>query len=219
MAERPDPFSLVFGAMADDRFPALATSLGATGRDEADRDAFLLDRAVVELLQDLVPDEHDADQIREFVAVLHHAYLFWRNGRTVVAVDRPRAARLLSPAAPDTPPSADLIAGPSAYHQFPERLVWAQLTPDAPHEPLDGFFLRPAPPAAIDVLGVFGVHPDRPGFGVAEVSGPRPATLRRADGSLPYSPALPGGDAAGLHSLVGADELLELAFRTHGEAS
>ena len=205
--------------MADERFPALAASLGATGRDDADRDAFLLDRAVVELLQDLVPEEHDPDQIREFVAVLHHAYLFWRHGRTVVPIDRPRAARLLAPAAPDTAPSAGLAVRPSAYHQFPERLVWAQITPDAPHEPLDGVFLRPGPTAEIEVLGVFGVHPDRPGFGVAEVSGPRPATLRRADGSLPYSPALPGGDAAGLHSLVGADELLELAFRTRGEAS
>ncbi|HEV2292028.1 MAG TPA: hypothetical protein VGR60_09370 [Gemmatimonadales bacterium] len=218
MAERPDPFSLVFGSMADERFAALAASLGATARDEADRDAFLLDRAVVELLQDLVPEEHDPDQIREFVAVLHHAYLFWRHGRTVVAVDRPRAAKLLTPAAHEIAPPAGVTPRPSAYHQFPERLVWAQLTPDAPHEPLDGFFLRPAPPAAIEVLGVFGVHPDRPGFGVAEVSGPRPATLRRADGSPPYSPALPGGDAAGLHSLVGADELLELAFRADGEA-
>ncbi|HEU5358651.1 MAG TPA: hypothetical protein VFU45_06015 [Gemmatimonadales bacterium] len=214
MAERPDPFTLVFGQMADDRFPALAASLLAAGRDEADRDAFLLDRAVVELLQDLVPEEHDVDQIEEFVAVLHHAYLFWRNGRPVVAVDRSRATTLLSPAWPDTA----LTVRPSAYHQFPERLVWAQLSPDAPHEPLDGFFVRPAPAAAIEVLGVFGVHPGRPGFGVAEVAGPRPLSLRRADGSPPFSPALPGGDAAGLHSLVGADELLELAFRAGGEA-
>ena len=204
--------------MADDRFPALAASLLAAGRDEADRDAFLLDRAVVELLQDLVPEEHDVEQIEEFVAVLHHAYLFWRNGRTVVAVDRQRAATLLSPGPSGAAPSAARTVRPSAYHQFPERLVWAQLTPDAPHEPLDGFFVRPAPAAAIEVLGVFGVHPGRPGFGVAEVSGPRPLSLGRADGSPPFSPALPGGDAAGLHSLVGAEELLELAYRAGGEA-
>ena len=70
---------------------------------------------------------------------------------------------------------------------------------------------------ALDVLGILGVHAGRPGFGVAGAAGTRPPSLTRADGTPSFSPVLPGGDAAGLHSLVGTDELLELAFRAAGE--
>jgi hypothetical protein len=38
--------------------------------------------------------------------------------------------------------------------------------------------------------------------------------LVRPDGSAPFSPVLPGGGAAGLYSIVGVEELLELAART-----
>lgn len=214
MAERVDPFTLVFGALAEERFPGLAESLRASGLDEADRDSFVLDRAVVELLQDLVPEPHDADGISEFVATLHHAYLYWRAGRTLIPIDAAQAALLLAPDDPAPRPSDSPGIGPSAYYRFPARLIWAPLTPEAPHEPLDGFFARSPATGVFDVLGIFGVHPGRPGFGVAGTTGTRPRSLTRADGTPSFSPVLPGGDAAGLHSLVGADELLELAFRT-----
>lgn len=214
MAERIDPFTLVFGALAEERFPGLTASLRASGHDEADRDAFVLDRAVVALLQDLVPEPHDTDGIPDFVATLHHAYLFWRAGRKLIPIDAPRAALLLGPEHSTSRRSGPPPIGPSAYYQFPARLIWAPLTPEAPHEPLDGFFARSPATGVLDVLGIFGVHPGRPGFGVAGTTGTRPRSLTRADGTPTFSPALPGGDAAGLHSLVGADELLELAFRT-----
>lgn len=217
VAERVDPFTLVFGVLAEERFPGVAGSLSATGRVETDRDAFILDRAVVELLRDLVPEPHDADGISEFVATLHHAYLYWRAGRPVVSIDRGRAAALLSPDPTTIRPSDHPTDRPSTYYRFPERLVWAPLTPDAPHEPLDGLFVRATAPGALDVLGIFGVHAGRPGFGVAGAAGTRPPSLTRADGTPSFSPVLPGGDAAGLHSLVGTDELLELAFRAAGE--
>jgi hypothetical protein len=38
--------------------------------------------------------------------------------------------------------------------------------------------------------------------------------LVRADESPVFAPVLPGGVAAGLHSIVGEEELLELARRT-----
>ncbi|MGH7533910.1 MAG: hypothetical protein ACREL4_11525 [Gemmatimonadales bacterium] len=217
MADRVDPFTLVFGALADERFPGLATSLGSTGRDETDRDAFVLDRAVVELLQDLVPEPHDDGQIAEFLATLHHAYLYWRAGCPRITFDRPQAAKLLSPAVAHASTSDPPALRPSVYYQFPERLVWAQLTPEAPHEPLDGLFARQSGNGIISVLGIFGVHAARPGFGVAEAVGTRPRSLTRPDGSPSFSPVLPGGDAAGLHSLVGTDELLELGSRSAGE--
>ncbi|MGB7212035.1 MAG: hypothetical protein WBC97_05350 [Gemmatimonadales bacterium] len=219
MAERVDPFTLVFGALAEQRFPGLADSLRSTGRDEIDREAFVLDRAVIELLQDLVPEPHDDDLVAEFIAILHHAYLYWRAGCPQVAFDRAQAAQILSPVGATDSASVHPTIRPTTYYRFPERLVWTELTPGAPHEPLDGFFLRPAGNGIISVLGIFGVHAARPGFGVAEAVGTRPSSLTRLDGSPSFSPVLPGGDAAGLHSLVGTDELLELASRSVNEAA
>jgi hypothetical protein len=217
VAERPTPFTLAFAPLAEERFGAVRASFATTGADPGDRDAFVLDRAVVELLRDLVPDEHDPEQIPDFVATLHHAYLFWRDGQRTVTLARAAATELLAAGARV---SAAPSLRPSAYLQFPERLVWAQLGPEEPHEPLDGIFVHAASDAAaLRALGVFGLHPDRPGFSVAEVTGPRPVGLARADGSALYSPVLPGGDSAGLHSLVGTEELLELAWRGLGRGA
>jgi hypothetical protein len=63
------------------------------------------------------------------------------------------------------------------------------------------------------VLGVFGIHRDREGFSVVEAAGARPVGLARADGSGLFEPTLPGGRAAGLFSISGVEELLELGWR------
>ena len=63
------------------------------------------------------------------------------------------------------------------------------------------------------MLGVFGMYPDRQGFSVVEVAGSRPSRLTRPDGSPLFSSTLPGGAAAGLYSMVGEEELLELGWR------
>jgi hypothetical protein len=65
------------------------------------------------------------------------------------------------------------------------------------------------------VLGVFGIHRDREGFSVVEAAGPRRSGLARADGSRLFDPLLPGGRAAGLFSISGEEELLELGWRIH----
>jgi hypothetical protein len=79
---------------------------------------------------------------------------------------------------------------------------------------LDGWFQYHEPEAGLlRVLGVFGIHPDRPGFSVVEVSGRRPVGLARPDGSTVFSSTLPGGASAGLSSLAGEEELLELGWR------
>jgi hypothetical protein len=85
--------------------------------------------------------------------------------------------------------------------------------PGEPAEPLDGYFIHAAG-EELRVLGVFGIRPDRMGFSVVEAVGERPGTLARPDGTPVFAPALPGGAAAGLRSLVGAEELLELGWRT-----
>ena len=65
----------------------------------------------------------------------------------------------------------------------------------------------------LSVLAIFGLHPGRAGFTAVEVVGPRPSHLERADGSPLFSGTLPGAERAGLASVVGAEELLELAWR------
>ena len=201
------PFALVFGELAEERFPALQASLAGTGIDPTDRDAFVLDRAVTEFLRDLVPQDAPPESLNEFIAVLQHSYLFWIDGQQVLT------AETILPTGAHTAPAPQRR---SAYLQLPSHLYWGQLEADAPHEPLDGLFIHQWT-GAIRALAIFGMHPERPGFSVAEVMGPPPGPLpTRADGSAPYAPLMEGGAAAGLRSISGPVELLALAWSAHG---
>ncbi len=207
---RPTPFDFAFAELAEQRFPGIRDALAAAGTDPADRDAFLLNRDVVTLIRELRPDEGAGEEIGQLAALVHHVYLFWNAGKPVVALDAAETAGILSG-------DARLPARLPAYFPLPERRIWAEPVPGAPHEPLDGCFVHVAPgEPTLRVLGVFGLHPDRPGFTVVEAAGPRAAHLARPDGSPLYAPLLPGGAAAGLNSLAGGEELLELAYRMSG---
>jgi hypothetical protein len=214
---RPTPFELVFGQLAVDRFHELRASLESSRTDAHDLDAFVLDPAVVSLLRELVPDEAGA-AVSEHLNLLHHAYLYWSEGGWSFELSRARAEALLD-AAPPEPGPHDSPAPRAYYIQFPERLVWAELQPGQPPEPLDGFFVRPWPGGGCFVLGVFGLNPSRDGFSVADVDGHRTEGLLRADGRPLFAPVLDGGEAAGLRSLVGQEEVLELAARTTAVAA
>ena len=210
---RPTPFDLAFAELAPERFPPIRDALSRDGADPADRDAFLLNREVVTLVRELRPEEGAGQDIGQLAALVHQAFLFWISGQCVVSLDSAETARLLA-AAGETQLSPTVTP---FYAQISERRLWAEPVPGAPHEPLDGCFVHARPGAPVlRVLGVFGLHPDRPGFTVVEAEGPRTAGLVRSDGSPLYAPLLAGGAAAGLHSLAGAEELLELGFRlTH----
>jgi hypothetical protein len=207
-APRPTPFDLVFDVIARDRFPEVRASLESSSADPANRDAFLLDRHVVQVLRDLVPDEGVGEAVDQHVALLHNAYLFWRNGQRVVRLNRHDTESLLATA----PANGNGAALDTVYVQFPERTLWAQINEGAPHEPLDGVFVS-AIREGYRVLGIFGMHPDRIGFSVAEVSGARLQDQRRPDGTALFAPLLPGGAAANLYSVDGAPELVELGAR------
>jgi hypothetical protein len=210
---RPTPFDLVFETAVSTSFPEIRTALATAGRDPRDRDAFLMTAEVVSLLRELRPEEGLGEGIDQLAALVHHGYLYWNGGGLTLELSDDRLHRLLGPA-PD--PSRLPMDRPAFYSQLPERRVWAQVIPGDPHEPLDGFFqYQPLDPRVLRVLGVFGLHPDRPGFSVVEVTGPRPRALARADGSPLYAPTLPGGAAAGLFSLAGEEELLELGWRVY----
>jgi hypothetical protein len=207
---RPTPFDLAFAELAPDRFPAIRDALDRDRVDPADRDAFLLNREVVTLVRELRPDEGAGEEIGQLAALVHQVYLFWTHGQRVLHFDPSDTERLLSPAA-----AAQVSPTPTPFYgQVAERRVWAEPMPGAPHEPLDGCFVHAIPGTpAFRVLGVFGLHPDRPGFTVVEAEGPRSEGLARSDGSALYASLLTGGAAAGLYSLAGAEELLELGFR------
>jgi hypothetical protein len=214
---RPTPYDVAFGPEAEERFARIRASLAAAGRDPHDQDAFVLDREVVSYLREQVPDEGVGTAIEQHVALLHHAYLYWAEGGWLLRPSRERTRLML--AAPPAPlPGAESAQEPEPplayYIQFPERLIWAELDPAEPHQPLDGMFVRPWPGGGFFVLAVFGMHPGREGFTVVDLDGYREPDLVRADGAALFAPVLPGGAAAGLYSLVGEEELLELAART-----
>lgn len=212
---RPTPFDLVFHHAAESSFPRIAASLAAGGNDPADRDAFLMDREVITLLRDLRPDEGLGEAMDQMVALVHHAYLAWAAGGVTIPVSREAAEELLGPVAPD---GSDAREVPPYYAQFPERMIWARVVENEAPEPLDGVFVSREQPDLLRVLGIFGLRPDRPGFSAVEAMGQRAARLTREDGTALFAPTLPGAAAAGLRSITGEEELLELGWRTQSLA-
>jgi hypothetical protein len=93
-------------------------------------------------------------------------------------------------------------------------MIWASVVENQAPEPLDGVFVSSAPGGDLRVLGIFGLRHDRPGFSVVEATGARVEGLAREDGSPLFQPTLDGGSAAGLRSIIGEAELLELGWRT-----
>jgi hypothetical protein len=216
---RPTPFKLVFGSIAAQQFPAIATALKRSGETAADRDRFVLLEPVGRLLRDIVPEDAGADALEAHALLLHHAYRHWEAGGAVYRIGEAPLARAMT--------SRELTAKlpqPGCYFQLPELRVWGTPTPSEPSEPLDGMFVATTnAPDGIAVLGIFGMRPDRPGFSAIGVEGradtdePRAGELEvaaaRADGSVAFGPMLAGGSAAGLHSLANPGELLLLTCR------
>lgn len=207
---RPTPFDLVFGRSAPEVFPRIQTAVNAAGHDPRDRDRFLMIREVVTLVRELRPEEGLGEGIDQLAALVHHAYLFWQADARAIELTSERLADLLRGVSTE-----DRVEEPSPFYaQMPQHRIWAEVLPGQPPEPLDGCFIHPTPDAALRVLGVFGVHPERAGFSVVEATGPKPVVLARADGTALFAPTLTGGKAAGLFSITGSEELLELGWRT-----
>jgi hypothetical protein len=206
---RPTPFHLVFGPSAQDVFPQIRSALFEAGYDPKDRDRFLMLRDVVTLVRELRPEEGLGEGIDQLAALVHHAYLHWEAGEEVLEITAQQLSSLLRAAADDRRETPSV-----RYAQVPQHRIWAEVIPGHPPEPLDGFFVHPTSDGSeLRVLGVFGMHPEREGFSVVEAAGPRPLVLMRADGTDLFSPILAGGKAAGLYSIAGEEELLDLGWR------
>ncbi|MBA3343884.1 MAG: hypothetical protein H0T44_01080 [Gemmatimonadales bacterium] len=214
---RPTPFDLVFEQIAEEQFPGIQSALAEKGYQATDRDAFLMVREVVMLVRELRPEQGLGEGVDQLVALIHHAYLIWEAGMLTLSLGHEQAAELLEASAPATVKTAEL---PRAYYaQLPERRIWAEVVEGEPAEPLDGCFVHTTFGGELRVLGVFGLHPGRSGFSVVEAVGSRPGRLVRLDGTPLFAPALSGGAAARLNSIVGGEELLELGWRTRFAAA
>lgn len=214
MMARLTPFDLVFTQEIAGRFPSVADGLLRDEADPADRDAFLMNREAVTVIHDLVPEGGMGDAVAHLAALVHHAYLFWREGGWTFTLDRATLDRLLRSPTPGAPSTGSDL--PDAYYlQVPRQLVWGRLGPDEPYQPLDGCFVSPGPDAGLRALGVFGLHPDRMGFAVVEAEGEAAVWPRPGDaGDEPFAPHMDGGSRAGLYSVNDPAELLLLAHRT-----
>ncbi|HEU4562177.1 MAG TPA: hypothetical protein VFS20_30390, partial [Longimicrobium sp.] len=119
---------------------------------------------------------------------------------------------------------------PSVYVQLPPKLFWASIATDIPPEPVDGFFVTVADESdplggayqELNVLMVLGLRRGRAGFSVipfeTEVGPGIPAiwadTAGREGGARDFENILPGGEMAGLYSILTTTEALKLLART-----
>lgn len=207
--DRPHPFRLGFGEEAGPRFTMIAEAIKAKAVDPRDRDAFFMVKEAVELLREFRPDAGLGDAVGTMAAFVHEAYLYWMGGARNRVITEAEMGRMLAGGAAASARSGD----ESRYVQLPPLQVWGVPVEAGPAEPLDGWF-ESRRGDALDLLAIFGLYPGRDGFTGVAVGGPRPEALVRADGTALFHPALPGGAAAGLASVTGAEELLELAWRT-----
>lgn len=211
---RLTPFAVALGPIGDDRLGEMHRALAAAEVDPFDRDAWALSQPGASLLHALRPEGGLGDAVSELVALAHAAFLYWQQGERLVSLSRTDLDALMA-----IPAAAVIVPAPQAYYlQLPPRRVWGSPVPDAPPEPLDGWFAV-ARGDDLALVAVFGLLPGRPGFTVAHAAGSRPGPLRRDDGSPLFAPTLEGGAAAGLWSIVGHLELLELAWRAHARVA
>jgi hypothetical protein len=211
MGNQPTPFELVFAPFVPERFEAMRAELAAAGVEIFDREAWVLSRPGAELLHELRPEQSLGEGVEELVALAHAAFLFWQQGERVVTVSREMLGRLVR----DTTSGGGNPPGRGAYYvELAARRIWGTPVEGQPPEPLDGWFAV-ADKGRLDLVAIFGLLPGRPGLTAVHVAGEPPAALARADGSPVFSPVLDGGAAAGLWSVVGAEEILELGWRVH----
>lgn len=201
-SRRTHPFELLFGVFREKHFPAIRAVIG----EGVDVNAFVLAAPALELLRELRPDEGLGDGADDFVALVHAAYLYWRDGEQTTALDEAETRAL-------TTPHPEPKTRGTRYVQLAPRIFWAQLDPEAAFEPLDGFFAISLDSTTLRLVACFGVHERRPGVSIATVQGSPPVMAKRQDGTQLFAPTMPGGDAAHLHAIAEPDELLLLGWR------
>lgn len=222
------PYEMVFGEAGFENriFPRVLSEAEALGEDPARRERFAFLSVASDALRELVPAEVPA-AADEYRALFYHAFNFWRFGRRAYVLDA-QVARYLVEAAPALEGWDLALPHPSVYVQLPPKLFWASIATDVPPEPVDGFFATiaagtdPLGPAYLDlqVLMALGLRRGRAGFSVipfeTEVGPGIPrvwAETPGREGARDFENILPGGEIAGLYSILTHAEALKLLAR------
>ncbi len=211
---RIDPFDFAFAPLAAERFPLVREEAQLTRKHPDDRTQFAMLSSVQKILSDVEEPEvvqNDAAAGEAYLTAVYVAYRFWEAGKPVFSVSTEDIEEVAFEVTPET--FAE-IPGGACYLQLPERSFWAQVDPEAPHEPLDGLFVTTGPRGEVTVMAVLGLRTDRPGFSevtvVAQPSDFAAAQLEARD--PPFAPVIEGGEEAGLRSIVTEGEVLHLAL-------
>ncbi|HEX8394305.1 MAG TPA: hypothetical protein VF665_18315 [Longimicrobium sp.] len=222
---RLTPYELAFlqGDFETRVFPAIDAEAAERGDDPAQRERFTFLGQAGDAIRDIIPEDAPAEMLDEYRALFYHAFNFWRAGRRTYVLDAP-VARYLVESSPRLAEWAFRAPEPAFYLQLPANLFWASIHPELPPEPVDGFFVTLSDKrdargqSFVDLQGlmVLGIHRNRPGFSVipfdAEVGAGIPAVWAepgREEGR-DFENVLPGGEMAGLYSILTTSEALKL---------
>lgn len=222
---RLTPYEIVFAEIEETEFPRIEREAEGLGIDPAQKERFAFLSVASDLLREMIPEEAPPEVLEQHRELLFHAYGSWRYGRPVYSIDR-ALARYLVEAAPSLSGWRLALPRPSIYLQLPANLFWASVTPESTPEPVDGFFVTAAAAddplgpvyTQVDVLMALGVRQDRPGFSVVPFetisgSGISEGWELPARDGREFENVLPGGEMAGLYSIVTVPEALKLVGR------
>jgi hypothetical protein len=237
-AARLTPYELAFmeGDFESRVFPMIQDEAEARREDPARRERFAFLGNAGDAIHDIVPPDAPREMLEEYRALFYHAFNFWRFGRRLYVLDG-AVARYLVEGAPQLAEWRFAAPYDSVYIQLPPNLFWASIGTDVPPEPVDGFFVTVAderdplgiPFVDVQVLMTLGIHRLRAGFSVipfyTEVGqGIAPVwTEPGRDQGRDFENVLPGGEMAGLYSILTTAEALKLVARvlwyigTHAE--
>jgi hypothetical protein len=201
---RLHPFDFAFGPVAEEWFGEIRSDGGRAARDPG---VFAKLPAVEHIMAEMQTEEGNPEASEEYSRLLYVAYHFWEHGRETITVPN---EILEEPS--ETPYTQHPTANTEVayYFSLPKNLFWAQVSADEPHEPADGFFVVSTGREWV-ILVILGLREERQGFSQISLI----ATRKDMDGAYPtrippLAPVMPGGEAAGFHSIVSADDLLYL---------
>jgi len=225
---RLTPYELAFmdGDFESRVFPMIQDEAEGRGEDPARRERFVFLGTGGDSIREIIPPDAPPEMLEEYRALFYHAFNFWRFGRRLYVLDQP-VARYLVEGAPRLEDWRFTTPFDSLYLQLPPNLFWASIGTDVPPEPVDGFFITictGCDPLDVDftdvqVLMVLGIHRMRAGFSVVpfdtEVGDGIPPvwTEPGRDAGMDFENVLPGGEIAGLYSILTTAEALKLVAR------
>ncbi len=226
---RLTPYELVFGEAGFEHriFPAIEEEAESQGEDPARLERFAFLTRVSDSVRDVLAPDAPAEALEQYRVLVYHGFNFWRYGRRLYLLE-PSVARYLVEGSPSLAEWDLRLPHPSVYVQLPPNLFWASISPEMAPEPVDGFYATecrafdPLGPSVrrLHLLMVLGIRRERAGFSVIPFDtevGPGIAhewtELPAREGAKDFDNVLPGGEIAGLYSILTSAEALKLMAR------